>query len=190
MDAITLKKPETRLLPALAEAIAEWFPELGGRAMAVSEAAVTKENIPTLPLAVVAFLRSVSDQSSKSRQQQFEITDAFVIEFWLPSEKYRRANGSEAPFWSYYNYEAIRDKLLTHMATWDAPRNARIAFKTLDTEADHLAVTLTFNFTASINWKACIDAPPDMIITNLPINLCAPATECCVPECFEEDPCA
>jgi len=188
MDAIT-PKVETRLLPALAAAIAEWFPELGGRAMAVAESAVTKENIPTLPLCVVAFARSVGEQSSKSRQSQFEVTDHIVIEFWLPPEMYKRANGSDAPFWSYYNYEAIRDKLLTHLITWTAPRNARIAYRALTTEADHLAVTLTFSFLAVINWATCREEPPDMLISPIRINICAPATECCVPECVDPDPC-
>jgi hypothetical protein len=191
MDALTPKKDlpkvETRLLPALAEAIAEWFPELGGRSMAVAESAITKENIPTLPLAVTAFARGTGDQSEKSRQSQFDVTDYFIVEFWLPSEKYKRANGSDAPFWSYYNYEAIRDKLLSHLSTWEAPRCARIAYRTLNIEADPLAVTLTFGFVACINWKACIIRPPDMIIDSIPFNICAPAFECCVPECF--DPC-
>jgi hypothetical protein len=186
MDAIT-PRIETRLLPALAAAIAEWFPELGGRAMAVSESAVTKENIPTLPLAVVAFVRSVGDQSQVARQSQFEIVDHFVVEFWLAPEKYQRANGSDAPFWSYYNYEAIRDKLLTHMATWQAPRSARIAYRALDIEADPLAVTVTFGFISTINWKSCVNPPPDSIIDHIGFNLCAPAYDCCVPECF--DPC-
>jgi len=196
MDAVTPKgeippvQVETRLLPALAAAVAEWFPELNGRAMAVSESAVTKENIPTLPLAVVAFVRSVGEQSVKSRQSQYEITDHFIVEFWLSPEKYKRANGSDAPFWSYYNYEAIRDKLLTHMATWKAPRDARIAFRALDTEADHLAVTMTFGFIAAVNWKACIAYPPDMIIDHIGFNICSPEPDCCVPEdCLDPDPC-
>jgi hypothetical protein len=191
MDAITPKelKVETRLLPALAADLAIWFPELGGRAMAVSESAVTKENIPTLPLVVVAFARSVGEQSAASRQSQFEIVDHFVVEFWLQAEKYKRANGTEAPFWSYYNYEAIRDKLLTHMATWQAPRSARIAFRALDIEADQFAVTLTFGFIATVNWKTCFVPPPDGIITSVDLNLCTPASECCVPECFDPLPC-
>jgi len=193
MDAITpkdaLPKVETRLMPALAAQIAIWFPSLGGRAMAVSESAVTKENLPTLPLAVVAFARGVGDQSTKARQSQFEIEDHFIIEFWLEPEMYQRADGSDAPFWSYYNYEAIRDKLLTHLATWQAPRNARIAYRTLNIEADHFAVTVTFGFIACINWKACVDAPPDWIIDRIGFNLCAPASECCVPACFEPKPC-
>jgi hypothetical protein len=193
MDAITPKdaippvKVETRLLPALAAEIAKWFPELEGRSMAVAESEVTKENMPKLPLAVTAFARAVGEQSQKSRQSQYEIVDHFIVEFWLPSEKYKRANGTEAPFWSYYNYESIRDKLLTHMATWQAPRSARIAYRTLDTEADPFAVTLTFGFVAAINWQVCSVSPPDSILTRIPFNMCAPALECCVPECF--DPC-
>ena len=200
MDAVTPKgeippvKVEERLLPALAEKIAEWFPELGGRAMAVSESAVTKENIPTLPLAVTAFVRAVGEQSQTTRQSQYEIVDHFIVEFWLPSEKYQRANGSDAPFWSYYNYEAIRDKLLTKMAAWQPPRNARIAFRALDTEADHLAVTMTFGFVAAINWRVCSVDGPDAIIDRIGFNMCAPEPDCCVPEdCFDpltcEEPC-
>ena len=200
MDAVTPKgeippvKVEERLLPALAAKIAEWFPELGGRAMAVSESAVTKENIPTLPLAVTAFVRAVGEQSQVTRQSQYEIVDHFIVEFWLPSEKYQRANGSDAPFWSYYNYEAIRDKLLTNMAAWQPPRNARIAFRALDTEADHLAVTMTFGFVAAINWRVCSIPGPDMIINGIPVNICVPESNCCIPEdCFDpptcEDPC-
>jgi hypothetical protein len=188
VDAIT-PKVETRLLPALAAAIAEWFPELNGRAMAVSESAVTKENVPTLPLVVVAFNRSLGDQNLNSRQSQFEIEDYFVVEFWLKPERYQRANGTESPFWGYYNYEAIRDKLLTHMATWEAPRNARIAYRTMNMEADPLAVTITFGFIAAINWKACIDRPPDMIITEIPFHLCIADQSCAVDECFEPNPC-
>jgi hypothetical protein len=192
MDAITpkeaLPKVETRLLPALAEEIAKWFPELAGRAMAVTESAVTKENIPTLPLVVVAFVRSVGEESIKSRQSQFGIQDHFIVEFWLEPEMYKRKNGTDAPFWSYYNYEAIRDKLLTHMATWQAPRSARIAFRALDIEADHLAVTLTFGFVAEINWKVCVTSPPDWIINHIGFNLCTPASECC-PDAICEDQC-
>lgn len=188
MDAIT-PKVDNRLLPALAEEIRNWFPELGGRAMAVSESAVTKENVPTLPLAVVAFARSLGEQSVTSRQSQFQIADHFIVEFWLKPEMYQRANGSDAPFWSYYNYEAIRDKLLTHMATWQAPRNARIAYRTLNIDADHLAVIITFGFIATINWKVCVVPPPDQLVGRIDFNLCTPASECCVPECFEPVPC-
>src|SRR4029079_15850850 len=132
-----------------------------------------------LPLAVTAFVRSVGEQSQQTRPSQYEIVDHFIVEFWLPSETYQRAHGSEAPFWRYYNYEAIRDKLLTHMATWEAPRSARIAYRALDTEADPLAVTLTFGFVAAVNWRVCSVPPPDMIITEIPVNICAPALECC-----------
>lgn len=191
MDAITPNTPkvETRLLPALAAAIAEWFPMLNGRAMAVSEAAVTKENIPTLPLVAVALQKTVSDQSLVSRQSQYELQDHFIVDFWLVPERYQRANGTEAPFWSYYNYEAIRDKLLTHLASWQAPRNAKIAFRDMDIDADPLFVTLTFRFVASINWKACVTAPPDQIIDGIGFNLLTAAFDCCAPECVEPDPC-
>jgi hypothetical protein len=105
-----------RFLPQLADAIAEWFPELGGRALAVSEVTITKQNVPTLPLAMVAFARGTGDQSTTSHQPIFNMEDAFVVEFWLEPARYKNRSGGETPFWSYYDYEAIRDTLLQNLA--------------------------------------------------------------------------
>lgn len=187
MDAITPKK-EQRFLPALAEAIAEWFPELGGRALAVSEVTVTKENIPTLPLVMVAFARSMSEPPY-SPARTFEIYDTFVVEFWLEPARYKKANGSETPFWSYYDYEAVRDTLLGNLVYWESPGGERIRYRGLIIDADPLAVTLTFTFEACMRWCT----PPPSLEGIVPIKhidfiLCTPVA--CVPEtCYEEDPC-
>src|SRR5262245_5153811 len=152
MDAITLKTTTARLLPSLAEAIAEWFPELNGRALAVSECTVTKENVPTLPLVMLAFVRSTATPPTHSRAEMFEMTDAFIVEFWLEPARYKKANGSQTPFWSYYDYEQIRDKLLTNLAYWEAPGGERISYRGLMLEAEEMAVTLTFSFNATFRW--------------------------------------
>lgn len=121
MDAITPKeiKQDTRFLPAVAEAVGQWFPELGGRALAVSEVTITKENIPTLPLAMVAFVKSTGNQPDNSTSEMFDIVDSFVIEFWLEPARYKKANGSETPFWSFYDYDAVRDTLLSNLVRWE-----------------------------------------------------------------------
>ena len=189
MDALVAQPAsEKRLLPALAEAIGEWFPELGGRSIAVSEVDITKENVPTLPLAMVAFIRSTSDPSTKARVSNFEIGDTIVVDFWLEPARYKRANGTETPFWSYYDYEAIRDKLLTKLVRWESPNGEIVTYRGLTIEATQLAVTLTFTFMVTFRWCPDEKYAPDSIVGKIPVKLCVP-TECCIPECMEDDPC-
>jgi hypothetical protein len=183
MDAIT--PVETRFLPALAEAISEWFPELGGRSFAVSDATISKENVPTLPLVMTAFTRSRADPPAKSNYDQFEIEDAFIVEFWLEPARYKRANGTETPFWSYYNYENVRDTLLANLIRWESPGGERVAYRTMMIEADALAVTITFGFVATFRWCSAIPVDQGQPFT-LKVGL-KPDTSCCIPE--EPDPC-
>jgi len=182
MDAVVLR--ERRFLPAFAEQVALWFPELGGRAFAVSDAEITKENVPTLPLVMVAFIRSLAAPPSRSSYDQFEIADEFVVEFWLEPSRYKRANGTETPFWSYYPYEAIRDTLLENTIRWETPGGERIAYRGMAIEADSLSVTLTFSFTATFRWCA----PPKDFGDPFKVyqNICIDTTVC-IPE--EVDPC-
>lgn len=180
-------KKETRFLPALAEAIAGWFPELGGRALAVSEVSITKENVPTLPLAMVAFVRGTADPPSRSAATQFEMEDAFVVEFWLEPARYKRANGSETAFWSYYDYEVIRDTLLSELVLWESPGGQRVSYRGLNIEADPLAVTLTFAFVATMRWCSNKTVYPDSIIRKIDFQLCA-AEGCCPEACIEPIP--
>ena len=183
MDALVAPPSPKLFLPSLAEQVGIWFPELGGRAIAVSEVTITKANVPTLPLAMTAYVRGTADPPMNS--DMFEMIDIFIVEFWLEPERYKRANGTETPFWSYYDYEGIRDKLLTNMTRWETPGGERISYRELRIEAEELAVTLTFRFTATFRWcptKKEYGEP----INEVGFNLCT-ASECCIPE--EVDPC-
>lgn len=120
----------------------------------MSEVSITKDNVPTLPLIMVAFIRSAANPPAHTNADMFEITDTFIVDFWLEPARYKKANNSETPFWSYYDYEAIRDTLLTNLAHWDAPGGERIAFRGMTIEAEPLAVTLTFTFIAVFRWCA------------------------------------
>ena len=184
MDAIT--PVEKRFLPALAEAIAVWFPELGGRALAVSDITVTKENIPTLPLCLVAFTRSLANPPTRNSYEEIHVQDAFIVEFWLEPMRYKRTDSSETPFWTYYPYDTIRDKLLTNITQWQSPGKERIAYRTLTISADAMAVMLTFGFTANFEWCPKVDRYG--IPFEISVNLCTPVA--CVPEICEPDPCA
>jgi hypothetical protein len=182
MDAQT--PVDTRFLPALAEQLALWFPELNGRALAVSEVSVTKENVPTLPLAMVAFVRSTANPPGRNSYDTFDIEDAFVVEFWLEPARYKKANGSETPFWSYYPYDTIRDTLLGNLIRWETPGGERIAYRGLTIDADPLAVTLTFAFVATFRWCS---KPTDFGEPfSIGFNLCTPEG-CCFEDCVEEE---
>jgi len=185
MDARIETKP--RFLPALAEQLALWFPEVGGRALAVSEVSITKENVPTLPIVMTAFIRGTADPPSRSNSDMFEIVDTFIVDFWLEPARYKKTNGTETPFWSYYDYEAIRNTLLANITRWATPGGERIAFRELTIEAEPFAVTLTFRFTATHRW--CAPVTDYGIPFSVGFNLCAPV-DCCVPDCVEDDPCA
>lgn len=185
-----------RLLPALAAAIATWFPELEGRSVAVSEADITKENIPTLPLVMVAFAKGVSEQPANSAQFSIIMADQIIIEFWMEPSRYKKANGSETPFWSYYDYEAIRNVLLSNVINWEGPNHERFAYRALNIDATPLAVVLTFTFAVTFKW--CVDDAvverclPSTDIDGKPIDdrtfnmkICAPASKQCDPA-FED----
>jgi hypothetical protein len=177
-----------KFLPALAEQLALWFPELKGRALAVSEVSVTKDNVPTLPLAMTAFIRSTGDPPSHSNYDTFEIIDTFIIDFWLEPARYKKANGTETPFWSYYDYEAIRDTLVGNLIRWETPGGERIAYRGMRVGAEPLAVTLTFTFMAKFNW--CSTNTDFGEPFTIGFNLCAP--ESCCPDdiCPDSvDPC-
>lgn len=187
---VPVKDPiENRFLVAVANVVAETFPELADRSLAVSEISVTKENVPTLPLALVAFVRSTAEPPRTSYAESFEITDAFIIEFWLEPARYRKANGTETPYWQYYPYQEMRDRLLNALVRWPTPNGERITYRGLNIEAEPLAVTLTFAFIATFRWCAEINDPGCRIEKgDIVRNICAPASCLPLPECFDDKP--
>lgn len=179
MDAIV--QQEKRLIPALANAIKEWFPELREQAFPVADATITKENIPPLPIVMVALVRSVADPPANSKPKTFDIMDRVVVEFWLQPERYKRPDDSESPFWSYYPYEEIRNTLLSNVAYWDAPGGVLLRYREMHITVDPLAVTLSFFFDATIRW--CATQSDFGQPFHIGFTLCTP--KACIP-----DPCA
>ena len=104
----------------------------------------------------------------------FEIVDTFIVDFWLEPARYKKANGTETPFWSYYDYEAIRDKLLANLARWETPGGERIAFRGLMIEAEPFAVTLTFTFMATFRWCPPVTEFGEPF--SIGFNLCTPSS--------------
>lgn len=175
---------EKRFLPALANAIADWFPLLRGRSIAVADATITRENVPTLPLVAVVFVASVGEQLRRSQSSQFKVTDSFAVQFWMKPERYTDSHGNETPFWSYYPYEYIRDKLLSNLVRWPTPNGEHIAYLGMNVQADAMAVTLTFHFAATFDW--CADDNETGEPFTIDFRLCTP--EACVIEDCEPEP--
>jgi len=183
---------ETELLPAVATAIRAWIPELDGRALAVTEAEIRKDNVPTLPLAIVAPLRQVFTHNGAYR---VTVVEEFVTEIWLHSVRETSADGGETPFWSYYEFNAFRNKFMSAFAGWRGPFNATVRFVSFDVEANEHAVVLTFRMSAEYQW--CLDNandPSDGVPARITFSLCAPQGTRCDPcvECDENkenEPC-
>jgi hypothetical protein len=178
------------LLPKIASDIAIWFPELEGRALAVADAdQLTRENTPKLPLVMVALAREQSDQPLSSAKTFINLRDEFIIEFWLEPNRYKKSNGTESPFWSYFDYQSIRDRLLTGFTSgYLGPNGERISYRYLAQESSTFAVVLTFTFTASYQWCQDASLPDDDMVVITPqiwqTKICAPKGEC-LPEGFE-----
>ena len=192
MDQI-VKPPEDQFLPALAEELKIWFPDVGPRASAVSEIAITRENIPTLPLILTAFVKTDSEQLRRSHSEEFTMNDTFTVELWMEPNRIKRPDNSETPFWSYYPYEEIRNIMLNNMAFWIGPPPfcQRASFRSLTIEADTFAVVMAFIFTTTFQWSAKRNVYGEPI-RRIGFNLCTPAA--CIPDSLcpgqeEDDKC-
>lgn len=159
-------------IPALVEAIKTWFPEMEGRVVAVSEAEVTPENMPALPLAMVALQKITGTQNARSNARPM-LTEDILVQFWLKPERERLAKGSLAPFWTYYDYDAILDRLLLGTTIWVGPRGTGLGFNSMDIEADEFAVTITFRLTHETRWCPPDEAdarPEDLLLVPQPVT--------------------
>lgn len=141
--------PVIGTLPHLAEKINEWFPEVKKRAFAVADSEITKENIPTLPVCMVALLRSPPGRRNGIRTPN--AADAIAIEFWWEPVKAKKADGSESPFYVYYDYETLRKRLAAKMATYSGPESdQQFRYAGMDVEATPFAVIIQFVYTTDI----------------------------------------
>lgn len=175
-------------LPAVAAALREWIPALAGRAIPVTEILVTKENLPSLPIAAVAPL---IQNFTHNGGLKMTVSEEFTIDIWLPPEREQTAEGGETPFWSYYEYNKFRNELFSKFAGWRSPQNGRVSFVSMDVESNFLATVLTFRLRCV--YDICADDSELEDPREIVITLCPPATPVCpAPECCEQqetDPC-
>lgn len=125
----------------LALRIADWLPELNGRVFPVSEVdPFTDATMPSLPLAVLAVVRETYADLNAS------VTE-YSLEIMLEPRRYERSKGGQTPFWAYYDYTGIRDRLIGHFQN-----DGALTMTALDIEADNLAVFMSFSFQRRFRW--------------------------------------
>ena len=118
MEPNELRPP---LIVALAALVAEAFPELGGRSIAVSEVDPfnNKTSVPTLPIAFSALVGEQAVQPENGGRTK--LSSDVLLQFVFKPVKYTREDGAATPFFAFYDYEAIRDRLLTALNGWRTP---------------------------------------------------------------------
>lgn len=175
---------DSETLPAVAERMRETITDLHKRAIPVTEAQVTKDNVPTLPIGVVAPLRQTF---AKKGNYTYTIQEDFVIEIWLEPAREKTKDGGESPFWSYYAYNKFRNKMMVAFANWRTPQNGGLEFLSMDVESNFLATVLTFRLRAT--YDVCFDDGEDEPPANITFQLCQPVAACLPEPEQEKDPC-
>lgn len=185
---------EEQMIVAFARMVAEKFPVLEGRSIAVSEVDIFKSRseVPTLPLAYTALLAETSDQKPSSGS--FNLRQEILLQFMFEPVRYQSGAGGDTPFFAFYDYEAIRDRLLTAAAKWRSPRNGGLSYKSLDVSSDEMAVYIAFKFVVTEMWSIdCNGLSPDdeerPIQVSISSALCIPKGNCNTIDTPPSDPC-
>lgn len=182
------------MLPALAKAVSQAFPELQGRALAVSEVAPfnDKTNVPSLPIAYTALIGESSNQTS--RNTKIDLVDRIMVALMFDPVKYQREGGEDTAFFAFYDYESIRDRMLMLAKHWETPRGGGLVYKTMDVESDEFAVYINFVFEAHERWSEdCVAQPDDDCQPPIPaptitmVSRVLQPEGCCPPLCEEPE---
>lgn len=157
---------EGSVAPALAEALRGWFPEFGGRVLAVSEVEITKENIPTaFPLGLVSPIDDTSDHNPRTGKP-VEITENVLVSFMFAPERYPRRGGGDSGLWKFYDIHPLRTRLIAGLRMWTGPNGARVAYRSGRIATNEHAVAAEFVLECSFVWAppkpeaACVPEPP------------------------------
>lgn len=169
----------------LATEVRRRFPELQGRAFAVSEIEPLRApSVPlTLPLAAVALLRIVNVGDP---DDHLSLQELFVVEFMFQTAAYQTQEGRATMFVSFYDYEDIVERMGNLCMEWITPRRSRLKFQRMNIEA--LPRFVCMSFTLAHNWRWCPgeETPPRLRPRLRMVSCKIP----CEPGCHHEpDPC-
>lgn len=183
-----MEQVATPILVSLATEIAKHFPELDGRAVAVADTDVTPENMPNLPICLLV----LEDERRRagSPKGHFAFSENIIVDFWFPPNRYKKEDGSETPFWSFYNYPSVRDRLLNILFDFVPPCGDKLSYDRLTIEVSQYAVFLTFRLSHDVVFMPS-EVEPDGV-AEVVVEICAPPSLYCpadVTQVEDEDPC-
>lgn len=138
---------------SIALIIREAFPELNKRAFAISEVAITKENMPNLPLACVALLNIRGVNQSNNVKTPLDLEETICVEFWIASKTYMKDDGGISPFYAFQDYKPYMDRLFNALTGFFTPQKKAVKFISFDMTADEYCLTLCFKL--SVEWRWC-----------------------------------
>lgn len=141
-------------VPAIAALIRATFPELQQRAFAIMEAAVTKENMPNLPLCFVALLGVEAENQSNNVRTPMDLLEHIIIEFWSAPTIYKKADGSASPFYAYQDYQSTLNKMLVALDGYFGPQGKSVRFASMSTTSDDFALMVSFKVSIKWRWRA------------------------------------
>lgn len=158
MTAPAVASPSTP--EALAEALRIWFPEIAGRAVAVSDMTDLDETQPALPLMLVA---SVSDEvQSYANDLPRDMREELVVFLWQTSARFERADGSgESRIHRHYDHRRVRDHLIANLDGWETPDGGVIRYRGFALELMHGEATVSFVFRLRHEYRWCPPAPSE-----------------------------
>lgn len=162
-------------LPAVAALLREWLPEMKGKVVAITEAEVTKDNVPELPIGLVYPLRQ--DFTQRNNGTSVTVEEEFVVEIWLEPAREKTKHG-ESPFWSYYEYNTFRNKMFARFAGTRTPQNGAYTFISMDVESNFLATVIAFRMKAT--YELCVEPDEWEEPVEATFSLCQPASSGCL----------
>jgi len=171
-----------KLLPEIAKAVAAAIPELEGRAVAVSEVQpfASKLTVPTLPIATVGLINERASQS-KTGGGRIRLESDIAIFLFLEPVKYTLKNGADSAFFAYYDYEDIRDRILSYIRN-KATIGANLSYNGLAVNSDEFAVYIELRFTAT-DYQWCDPYKAESFEQTVGVRLLEPTAGCCDTTC-------
>lgn len=179
-------------LQALAQALREWFPEMNGQFTAVSDAEITKENVPPLPFGMVAHVVTAFENSETNATSTYAV-ESILVNFMMKLERYKKEDGGESPFWAHYSYKELMGRLVYHLGDWVSPEGARLTLTQFEIDTSTYAVVLSFRLRH--RYKICYTpgkdgCSPSILMDGRPLQIsgkACPAEETTSQNCCEKD---
>lgn len=131
------------------------FPELEGRAIPVTGVDDDKEGTDAtkLPFVLIGLRKGdTSGPAELGTKTAINLRDDFIVEFNLEKTRYRNLKGGETPFFSYYDYESVRDRLFNAIIQFSGEHGITFEFVSLDISTEGDVVYIEFRFRQNYEW--------------------------------------